>query len=84
MLYAVKDEQDRVIAKEDLTESLKGKDNETMDKIIESRKVFLKGIGVTVKGNAPKDVQVEENTHRIGSLLAEAKPAYESIKNTLN
>ena len=84
ILEAVKDEKDREIAKEDLTESLKGKDKETMDKIIEARKVFLKGIGAKVTGNAPKDVQVDERTYKIGSLLSEAKPAYESIKHTIN
>jgi len=84
ILDAVKDEKDHEIAKDDLTESLKGKDNETMDKIIEARKVFLKGIGAKVTGNAAKESQNDEKTYRIGSLLAEAKPAYESIKNTIN
>ncbi len=84
ILDAVKDDKDRELAKEDLTESLKGKDKETMDKIIEARKVFLKGIGAKVTGNAAKESQSDEKAYRIGSLLSEAKPAYENIKHTIN
>jgi len=81
ILEAVKDAEDRKIAEADLTVSLKGKTDEEMDTVIESRKVFLKGLGVKVTGNPPKE-NTKEATHTIGALLPEAKAAYCNLQET--
>jgi len=78
ILEAVKDADDRKKVEDELTESLKGKTDDEMDKVLESRKVFLKGLGVKVTGNPAKETQTE-STYRIGTCLPEAVGAYKSL-----
>ena len=75
ILDAVKDKEDQKKVNEFLTASLKGKTEEEQDKIIESQRTFLKGIGAKVQGNGPKEAETKKGYH-IGSLLPEAKKAY--------
>ena len=78
ILDAVKDKEDKAKVEADLTEALKGKSDDEMDKIIESREVFLKGLGVKVKGQPAKEDQTETSYH-VGTLLPEARGAYQAL-----
>ena len=78
ILETIKDDKDREKVREDLVASLEGKDEEGMDKVLESRKAFMKTVGAEVKGNPPKDDGKKE--HKIGSILGEAKAAERKLK----
>jgi len=77
ILEAIKDAKDVDLVAADLTLSMQGKTEEEMDKFIESHKVFLKGIGAKVINPAKEDQS--DTGYNIGSLLPEAKRAYEKL-----
>ncbi len=73
LLEAISDKADKDVAEKELTEALSGKSDEDMDKVIEARKVFLKAVGVEVKGAPAKEAQGAKEEYKVGSILVEAR-----------
>lgn len=80
ILETVKDKEDKEKIEEDLKAAMLGKTDEDMDKVLESRKLFLKGIGAKIIGNPAKESQRDKGkAYHIGTLLGEAKGAYAKL-----
>lgn len=70
------DEKDKKLVETELAESLKGKSEEDMDKVIEARKALVKSIKGQII-NPAKDST--KDMYKIGSILAEAEQAAEQV-----